>query len=195
MKSAKEGVPPDRQTSGMTRILASMEVQCPAEFYRQFYPKIYRFVFIQTGAPHSDVEDVVQETLLAAWLSREKYEGEAELETWIAAIAKNKIADYWRTRARSARRNLDAVRLALGRAESVRIPDELLDTVEMRESVDAALSQLDPSYARVLVLRYLQDLPVRAIARELGASEAAIESRLTRARDAFRELLRGGSRD
>jgi RNA polymerase sigma factor (sigma-70 family) len=108
---------------------------------------------------------------------------------------KHKIADYWRTRARLDRRNQNPVREALRRAETVRIPDELLDTVEMREFVDAALSKLDPQYARVLALRYLQNLPVRAIARELDESEAAIESRLSRARDAFRELIRGGYSD
>lgn len=192
---AKEGGPLERQNYGMASILTRVQIKSPAEFYRKFYPKIYRFIFIQTGAPHDDVEDLVQETLLAAWQGREKYQGEAEFETWLSAIAKHKIADYWRSRARSERRNLQAVREALGSAETVRIPDDLLDTVEMRESVDAALSKLSPPYSQVLVLRYLQELSVRAIARELGESEAAIESRLARARDAFREMLRGGSRD
>jgi RNA polymerase sigma-70 factor (ECF subfamily) len=163
----------------------------PADFHREFYAKFYRFVFIQTGAPHSDVEDIVQEALLAAWHGREKYAREAEFETWIAAIAKHKIADYWRARKRTERRNLEAVREALGRAETLRIPDELLDTVEMREVIDEALSRLEPSYARVLLLRYLNDRSVRAIASELGESEAAVESRLSRARDAFRSLIRG----
>jgi RNA polymerase sigma-70 factor (ECF subfamily) len=195
VESAKERTRLNRLISGVTTIFARVNIKSPAEFYRHFYSQIYRFVFIQTGAPHDDVEDIVQDALLAAWRAREGYEGESELETWITAIVKHKIADHWRIRARLDRRNQNAVREALKRAETLQIPDELLDTVEMREFVDAALSKLDPQYARVLALRYLQDLPVRAIARQLDESEAAIESRLSRARDAFRGLIRGGSSD
>jgi len=61
----------------------------------------------------------------------------------------------------------------------------------MRERVADALDHLDEGYARVLTLRYLDNLAVRDIAERLGETESAIESRLTRARDAFRKLLGG----
>jgi DNA-directed RNA polymerase specialized sigma24 family protein len=79
--SAKEGTRLDRLNSGVTTILTRVKIKSPAEFYRHFYSKIYRFVFVQTGAPHDDVEDIVQEALLAAWRARKRYEGDSQLET------------------------------------------------------------------------------------------------------------------
>jgi RNA polymerase sigma factor (sigma-70 family) len=61
----------------------------------------------------------------------------------------------------------------------------------MRQRVADALERLEDDYARVLILRYLDDLPVRTIAERLRETESAVESRLTRARDAFRKLLGG----
>jgi len=158
-------------------------------FYRELYPRLARFVFARTGAPALDVEDIVQETILSAWGGRAGFHGEAGLETWVWAIARNKSADYLKGRKRQERRDFEAVRDALARMEHSPIPQELIETADMRERVESALSRMEEHYARVLVLRYLQDLPVRRIAEELGESESAVESRLTRARDLFRKLL------
>lgn len=158
-------------------------------FYREIYPRLARFVFARTGAPPLDVEDIVQETILSAWGGRAGFHGDAALETWVWSIARNKSADYLKARSRKERRDLSAVREALARMEDSPIPQDLLETADMREIVESALSRMEEHYARVLVLRYLQDLPVRRIAEELGESESAVESRLTRAREMFRQLL------
>ncbi len=75
--------------------------------------------------------------------------------------------------------------------EAEAIPDDLVDSVEMRERVAQAMERLDESYARVLTMRYLEGRPVRAIAEALGEPESTVESRLTRAREAFRKLMGG----
>src|SRR6185436_931557 len=154
--------------------------------FREIYPRLFRFVFSRTNLPAGDVDDLVQETLAQGWQRRREFLETSSFETWLLSIARHKIADFWRRRSRS--RDLDVAR-ALGRIDEAPIPEELLRTAEMRERVDAALQRLDADYARVLALRYLDDLSVRAIAERLGETESAIESRLTRARDAFRNLL------
>jgi len=152
--------------------------------FREIYPRLFRFVFSRTNLPAGDVDDLVQETLAHGWQQRREFLEAASFETWLFSIARHKIADFWRGRART----LDVDR-ALARLDEAPIPEELLKTAEMRERVDAALQRLDADYARVLALRYLDDLSVRAIAERLGETESAIESRLTRAREAFRHLL------
>jgi len=155
--------------------------------FRDIYPRIFRFVFSRTGLDPADVDDLVQETLAHGWQRRREFLEQASFETWLLSIARHKIADYWRSR-RTRSRAAD-VAVAIDRLAQAPVPEDLLRTAEMRERVDSALRRLDDDYARVLTLRYLDDLPVKAIAERLGETESAIESRLTRARDAFRNLL------
>ena len=154
--------------------------------FRDIYPRLFRFVFSRTSLPPGEVDDIVQETLTHGWQRRKEFLDQSSFETWQFGIARHKIADFYRGRSRT----LDVDR-ALERLEETPIPEDLLKTVEMRERVADALERLDDDYARVLTLRYLDDLSVRAIAERLHETESAIESRLTRARDAFRKLLGG----
>ena len=63
-----------------------------------------------------------------------------------------------------------------------------------RNNVRRTINQLPASYARILELRYGDDLTVPEIARLLQLSESAAESRLVRARQAFRESWGGAER-
>jgi RNA polymerase sigma factor (sigma-70 family) len=64
--------------------------------------------------------------------------------------------------------------------------DECADDAT-RSAVRRAVNQLPASYARILELRFGDDLTVPEIAKILQLSESAAESRLSRARQAFRE--------
>jgi RNA polymerase sigma factor (sigma-70 family) len=68
--------------------------------------------------------------------------------------------------------------------------DECADD-STRNAVRCAVNQLPASYARILELRFGDDLTVPEIAKVLQLSESAAESRLTRARQAFRESWSG----
>jgi RNA polymerase sigma-70 factor (ECF subfamily) len=75
--------------------------------------------------------------------------------------------------------------------DEVPIPDELVESEEMRERVKWAIDNLHEEHARVLILRYYRAMPVTRIAEQLAESRKATESRLARAREAFRRLLGG----
>jgi len=162
-------------------------------FFDDFYVRVFRFVSASTGASRSDVEDLVQETLLHAWHNRGQFRGDASPLTWVLAIARNRVR--MRDRAKRSETEAEAVRRALARVETEPFPPEALLAEETRRRVRRALEDLDASYADLLVRRYFRGQTVRAIAEETGESEKAIESRLHRAREAFREQLKGGRHD
>lgn len=64
------------------------------------------------------------------------------------------------------------------------------DAVSVRLDVEAALGVLEPSERAILLLRYQNGLDYRAIADILGCAEGTVGSRLSRARDRIREILR-----
>ena len=56
---------------------------------------LYAFAFYKTGK-REEAEDLVQETFLSAYKGKDTYNGKASEKTWLMAILKNKIIDYYR---------------------------------------------------------------------------------------------------
>jgi RNA polymerase sigma-70 factor (ECF subfamily) len=164
----------------------------PERFFDEFHPAVFRFIQSRWGAPRPDVEDLVQETLLLAWRGRMEFRGDSSALTRVLAIAKNRLKR--RQRPRPAEPD-DRARKALERLQSTLLPSDLVLSEEVIRSVRQALSQIDPDYQDVLVRRYYDGCSIRSIAVSLGQSEKAIESRLARAKAAFRERLENGSED
>jgi len=163
----------------------------PGAFFRAHYPELYRFVSSSTGFPPADVDDVVQETLVQAWRDRSRFEHDASALTWLRSIARNRARDLLRRR--RVRRDADRVLRSLGRLETEDLSPDLLDSEELGARVRDALHGLPKEYAGLLVLRYLEDQTVKAIAAKLSETEDAVESRLRRAREAFRKRLCEGA--
>jgi RNA polymerase sigma factor (sigma-70 family) len=160
----------------------------PSAFFDEFYPHVYRFTASASGASAADVDDLVQETLLHAWRNRDQYRGDASLDSWILAIARNRV----RMRLR-ADRSRDAFENALKAIDREELSEDLVRNSETIGAVRRALESLDAEQREVLLRRYFQSLTIRQIAMSLGETEKAIESRLHRAREALRErLIQGG---
>ncbi|MBI2930775.1 MAG: sigma-70 family RNA polymerase sigma factor [Planctomycetes bacterium] len=165
----------------------------PSEFFESCYEAVFRLVARTTGAPRAILEDFVHETLLHAWQARASYRGESDQLTWILGIARNKLRDSWRRDAARSRR--EVVIGQLRALEKEFIPDEILESHEMRAQVRRALDVLPPSYADVLMRRYFDGASVRHIAAALRETEKSIEARLHRAREAFRQELAASGGD
>lgn len=159
-------------------------------FFDEFYPRIYRFVRMETGESHADVEEIAQDVLFHAWRDRAAFRSQAEPFAWMKAIARHRI--YERRRKEGRKEKADAVLHALARFDTELLPEEILGAGELRARVWAALERIGKDYAEILILRYVEDRSVRAIAEERGESEKAVESRLHRAREAFRQAIKSG---
>jgi RNA polymerase sigma-70 factor (ECF subfamily) len=153
-----------------------------------------------------DAEDMVQETLLAAWRGREHYEERDSLRAWLYTIATNRCMNALRDRRRRPRvaRGLPfELPEPTRRGEPLWLepyPDALLEAVaenapgpearyEMKEAVTlafvAALQGLPPRQRAVLVLRDVLGFHAAEVARMLEGSEVSVNSALQRARAAL----------
>ena len=150
-----------------------------------------------------DAEDALQETMLAAWLGLDGFEGRASVRTWLYRIATNRCLNMLRS---SARRPVSASPLPVTPPEPTRMgevpwlqpyPDLLLDGLpdqapgpearyESREAISlafvTAVQLLPPNQRAVLVLRDVLGYRAREAAELLGLTEDAVTNALKRAR-------------
>lgn len=151
-------------------------------FFDDALPRVYGYLFHRCHGDHALAEDLAQATMLDVVRQQDAFDGRSDPVTWMIAIARHKLVDHFREQEREERRRLRLVVQELrldGDADAWREADE-------REALYAALSRLTAIQQAVLVLHYADGLPVREVARQIGRSESATESLLTRAREALR---------
>jgi RNA polymerase sigma-70 factor (ECF subfamily) len=153
-------------------------------------------------------EEVVQETFLALWNRAELFDPAAgSLAAWLHTIARNRTVD--RLRAAGRRPNLVALSSAAGNEEPdtaalERIvatgtvlggahlgpgPEAALDSVELRSTLQTALSTMPEHERTVIVLAYHEELSQTEIAARLGWPLGTVKTRTRRALLRLRELL------
>jgi RNA polymerase sigma-70 factor, ECF subfamily len=153
-------------------------------WYDAALPRIFGYLFERSGAVRTVAEELTQETFIEAVRVRDRFDGRSDEMTWLVAIARHKLADHYRRLAREERRHL---RLIADRRDET--TEDPWRSVETQREVFDALSRLPAMQRAVLILHYMDDLPVAEIGVELGKSEGAIESLMSRGRDRFRRLL------
>jgi RNA polymerase sigma-70 factor (ECF subfamily) len=165
-----------------------------------------------------DAEDMVQETLLAAWRGLDRFEGRASVRTWLYKIATNRCLNALRDTGRRPQRAGQswpggAAPEPTRRAEPLWLepyPDALLDDLpdtapgpearyEAREALAlafmAGLQRLPPRQRAVLVLRDVLGYPAAQAADMLETSEVSTNSALQRARATLGAQFPAASRD
>jgi RNA polymerase sigma-70 factor (ECF subfamily) len=157
----------------------------PASVLTAEAPRLRRLVHRLLGWPRqtAEVDDLVQETLLAAWRARATFRGDAAWTTWLHRIALRKVHNH--QRAAAVRRRLFGwlEREPVAPAAGVTAPEERIDATQH------ALQQLGHRDREVLVLRYLEQRDIAQIAELLGCSRPALDARLSRARARLRQAL------
>src|SRR5688500_9264816 len=86
--------------------------------YREHVGRIHRCVSRILGSNDADVEDVVQQTFLAAIDGADRFDGRSSVGTWLVGIASRRALDQARERWRRARWRKVTVAVGLGRAEA-----------------------------------------------------------------------------
>jgi RNA polymerase sigma-70 factor, ECF subfamily len=164
---------------------------------------LYRYARSRV-ANRQAAEDLVQDALLAALQSRERFEGRATVRTWLLSILRHKIIDHGRraatavsaadvnshSRAGGVRERYFSVTGFWKKAvASWRKPEQALEDREFWDVLDGCLGRLPSSLATPFVLREIDELDSAELRRILGVSEVNLRVRLHRARLLLRECL------
>lgn len=131
-------------------------------------------------------EDVAQEAFLRLYTKAQELRAD-RLRPWLYTVARNACLDALRRRRRDPHSLPDAAPSLPGDEPE---PSDDLERRELRERVDSALAQLNDDQRNAFILCVLQNLSYEDAARVLGCSVKTLSSRLVRARERFRELLK-----
>jgi RNA polymerase sigma-70 factor (TIGR02960 family) len=162
-----------------------------------------------------DAEDLLQETLLAAWRGLEQFQERASLRAWLYRIATNRSLDALRASRRrpEALQPMTEMPEPTRRAEPIWLepyPDVLFEGIpdeapgpearyETKEAIALAfivgLQHLPPQQRAVLVLRDVLGFRAAEVAGMLDTTEPSVNSLLRRARAAFESRLPAAGRE
>jgi RNA polymerase sigma-70 factor (ECF subfamily) len=151
-----------------------------AEAYRAYYRPLVATVYAATG-DYSEATDTVQEAFAVALDRPRQFMEVSDPRAWLRAVALN-IA-----RQRYRRRVIFHRLVRLGR---VAVPPDIVPGLSA-EQVDVvrALRKLSRPVREAIVLHHMLDLPVAAVAEELGVPEGTVKARLFRGRAQLGRLL------
>jgi RNA polymerase sigma-70 factor, ECF subfamily len=163
----------------LVRAVAAGDQRAMRALYGRFADELLRFAMASLGEREA-AEDVVQETMVAAWAGARRFRGESSARSWLFGICRNQVALELRRRPR--------------RPEPQE-PDEDLAApapTEARAGLPEALELLDTEQRQLLQLVYVQGLPQQEVADALGIPLGTVKSRLFSARARLRDLMEGG---
>ncbi|WP_423494930.1 RNA polymerase sigma factor [Microbacterium esteraromaticum] len=160
-----------------------------ADAFRQEAPGLLGF-FVRRVSPPEDAADLVSETFLAAWRSKQRDAVAPDLRrAWLFGIARKVLSQYRRGRRRRSALS-ERVRASVGAdlaAGGVHPSDEF--DPELVEHVRELIRCLSPLDREIIELVYWEGFTQEEVATILGKPSATIRSRLSRARAVLRNQL------
>ena len=152
--------------------------------YDSSFDGLYRYVHWRTGGLRDWTDEVVQETWLTAVRRIRTFDPHrGDFLHWVRGIAVNVLRNYQR---REHLRSSTTYLISAEPAASGTATGPLEDR-EKAEQIATALASLPEHYEYVLRAKYVDGQTVAQIAATRGETEKAVESLLTRAREAFRK--------
>jgi RNA polymerase sigma-70 factor (ECF subfamily) len=161
----------------------AMEAAAWDELYSMHYPVIYRYCSYRIFEPEA-AEDVASAVFLEAVRGIRRYEvRETPIRAWLYRIAHNLTANEQRRRLRDGQAQAALAEISIGGGGDFAIG--VLD----RAAIQGALARLSGDQQQVVILRFLEDLSLRATADVMRRPVGAVKALQHRAVSRLRELL------
>jgi RNA polymerase sigma factor (sigma-70 family) len=153
--------------------------------YDRYVDAVYRYVYYRIG-DHAEAEDVTSDVFFKALRAIPRYQPRQPFLAWLYRIARNAVID----RSRRLRPQVpfeDALRHP--GADRVIDPDAVLDRLSDSAALKDAIARLTPLQQDVIILRYVEGLDTKEIARIVGRRDGTVRGIEFRALGALRAIL------
>ena len=173
----------DPDTS-LVRRMADGDEGALRTLYAAYGRRVLAYAYRLTGS-RLLAEEVVQDSLLAAWQGARRFRGDSRVLTWLLGIAHRQALNATR------RRWLHSVDLekAAPVADRAPGPQAQAEGLDRRRVLQEALAGLSPNHRAVLELVFCQGLSLKEAAQVCGCPVGTVKSRLSYAKAYLREAL------
>jgi RNA polymerase sigma factor (sigma-70 family) len=153
--------------------------------YIKYSDLLFAYILHQLDNDKEVALDIWQETWVVVVEKIINFQHKSNFFTWLCAIAKNKISDHYRLIRKQSEFN-DIMKIQYD------IDNEEIELVNDRTQADVitVLAELADEYRYLLLAKYIENKSIEEISIEIRKSYKATESKLSRARDAFRKKFK-----
>src|SRR6516164_6892925 len=172
--------PPPDQT--LIESVADGDKHALEQLFTRHSARIYRFVLRITGNAALS-EDIVSEVFLEVWRRPGRFEGKAQVSTWMFAIARNKALQALRSRWQKPSDGDGAAEVVDNADDPEAAVHEKSRSIVLRK----CLSRLSPAQREIVDLVYYHEKSVAEVAQIVGIPAGTVKTRMFRARSRIAE--------
>lgn len=172
----------------------------PNNWVKEYSDYLYNYTITRVDN-HEQAKDIVQETFFSALKSAKNFKGQASERTWLIAILKRKIIDYYRKI--NSRKGKAEVRVNFhedgdkkGSWLEERVPqlwsneaESKIENEELKSVLDVCIDNLPDKYRNVFLLKNVENFQTEEICNELGITASNLWVIIHRARHQLRNCL------
>jgi len=162
------------------------EISAFEDIVRRYQDRICNLCRYMLQDPHA-AQDAAQDVFIKAYNGLRNFRPEATLYTWLYRVAVNTCLDYRKKLRREALRRAP---LTEDLPTDEPFPEQIYTAAEARARIHLALQKLPKKLSAAIVLREIEALSYEEIAAVLHTSVGTVKSRLSRAREQLRSLLK-----
>ncbi|MDE6051810.1 MAG: RNA polymerase sigma factor [Paramuribaculum sp.] len=165
----------------IARVVAFDDHRAYSRLVDEFSPALRRFVFNLTLGDAWTTDDICQNTFIKAYTSIRSFKGISRFSTWLFTIAVHEFADF-------RRRNREL-------SEIENAPEQAHDSpshsaTELRHDIHIAMQSLNDHERAAILLFYLEDRPLKEVARITGRPEGTVKATLSRAKTKMAKIIK-----
>ncbi|MDE6323534.1 MAG: RNA polymerase sigma factor [Paramuribaculum sp.] len=166
------------EISLITRCVATDDRHAFERLVEEHAPGVRNFLYRLTMGDAALTDDLSQETFLKAWIGLRSFRAVARFKTWLFSIAYNEFVSY--SRKTREMRLPDDIQISDSSGGQPYEPDAR--ATEMRHDIEVAMRNLSETERMLIVLFYMNDLPIKEISRITGLPQGTVKSYLSRAK-------------
>ena len=171
----------------LIKLIQGGDVDAFAQLVQKYHKNLLAFIYRLVRDPHL-AEDIDQEVFLDVYKSLSKFDPKTgtPFSAWLYISARNRCISELRKRGRAERVPLEDFHIIAAAGDSA---EEALIRHEERQALAASLEQL-PEPFRTTILSSLQGASLNEIASQCGITQATVKTRLFRAKDKLKQLMK-----
>ena len=158
-----------------------------------FQHRLYQVCYRMLGNAQ-EAEDIAQEAFVRAYINIHTFDQKRKFSTWLFRIATNLCID--RIRKKKPDYYLDAnvpgtdgLNMYSQIAAAGELPEEEVERMELQDRIHYEIGRLPDKYRSVIILRYIEELPLQEIGDILELPLGTVKTRVHRGREALRKQM------